>query len=112
MNIPEVSFKEMNEAEAFNMSGSDSKNAGWVYVFLFIGIYSLLAQWDLPIGIRPLFLTIGFLFCVLAAISLLFIQLRKEYLLLALIIGVILYWLFAFPAAIIAPVVKESNYAA
>lgn len=77
-----------------------SRSSGWVYFFLFFSIYSLVAQWDWPSVIRPFLLTVGLLISIIVATYLLWAETRKDRFLLAFIVGVIVFWIAAFPAAI------------
>ncbi len=72
----------------------------WRYAMLYFCVFPLIALWDLPLGIRPWFLTVGFCVGVFGAFGVLVCEARKDLLLLGLSVTVLLYWLFAFPAAI------------
>ena len=76
------------------------KNQKWMSVILYTSLFSLLAQWNIPTEIRHIYLSIGSVSALIFAFIVLFYELRSDKILFTFVVFLLLYWLFAFPAAI------------
>jgi hypothetical protein len=90
----------MSYCDSLKLNLRDVSASRWGYVFLLVSLFCLVAQWSVPPGIRPFYLSAGTLTVFLAATVVLISQVSKDRLLLTFIVAVLLYWLLAFPPAI------------